>query len=53
MITAENAEEYYQNNVLDVPRIDWEDLWGRATGQIRYEDVEPAATEDLRTKARR
>ncbi len=46
VITAENAEEYYQNNVLDVPRIDWEDLWGRATGQIRYEDVEPAATEE-------
>jgi ribose transport system substrate-binding protein len=42
LITAENAEEYYNTNVLDVPRVDWDDLWGRVTGQIQY--AEPEAT---------
>jgi ribose transport system substrate-binding protein len=36
LITADNAEDYYNKNVLDVPRVDWEDLWGRVTGQIQY-----------------
>jgi ribose transport system substrate-binding protein len=36
LINSENAEEYYNANVLDVPRVDWEDLWGRVTGQIQY-----------------
>jgi ribose transport system substrate-binding protein len=36
LISAENAEEYYNLNVLDVPRVDWEELWDRVTGQIEY-----------------
>lgn len=36
LITGKNAEEYYNKNVLDVPRVDWADLWGRVTEQIRY-----------------
>ena len=39
LITAENVEEYYNANVLDVPRLDWEDLWGRVTGQIQYAEA--------------
>lgn len=36
LINAKNAKEFYEKNILDVPRIDWEDLWGRASGQIQY-----------------
>jgi ribose transport system substrate-binding protein len=36
LITGENVEEYYNLNVLDVPRVDWEDLWGNVAGQIEY-----------------
>jgi ribose transport system substrate-binding protein len=36
LITAKNAEDWYNKNILDVPRVDWEDLWGRVTGQIQY-----------------
>lgn len=36
VIDSTNAEDYYNKNVLDVPRVDWEDLWGRVTGQIEY-----------------
>jgi ribose transport system substrate-binding protein len=36
LITAKNADDWYNKNVLDVPRIDFEDLWGRVTGQIQY-----------------
>lgn len=42
LITAENAEKYYNENILDVPRVDFTDLWGRVTGQIKY--ATPAAT---------
>lgn len=47
LITSDNAEEFYNSSVLDVPRIEWDDLWGRVTGQIQYpEDAEatPAAS---------
>jgi ribose transport system substrate-binding protein len=40
LITSENAEEYYNTNVLDVPKVDWSDIWGRVTGQIRYPEEE-------------
>ena len=36
LVSTENVQEYYNNNVLDVPTIDWEDIWGRVTGQIEY-----------------
>ncbi len=39
LVTAENVEDFYNNNVLDVPRIDWDDIWGRVTGQIEYRDL--------------
>jgi ribose transport system substrate-binding protein len=35
-INSENAEEYYNKNVLDIPHVDWEDIWGRVSGQIKY-----------------
>jgi len=42
LITAKNADEWYNKNVLDVPRVDFEDLWGRVTGQIQYAAATPA-----------
>lgn len=35
-VTAENAQEFYDNNVLSSPEIDFEDIWGRVSGQIQY-----------------
>ncbi len=43
LISSKNADDYYNKNVLDVPRVDWEDLWGRVTGQIQYAAATPAA----------
>lgn len=39
MVTAANVEEFYNTNILDVPVIDWDDIWGRVTGQIEYRDL--------------
>lgn len=36
VVTAENAQEFYDNNVLASPEIDFEDIWGRVSGQIQY-----------------
>jgi ribose transport system substrate-binding protein len=36
LVTADNAQEFYNTNILDVPQIDWDDIWGRVTGQIQY-----------------
>ncbi len=36
LVTAKNAEEFYNTNVLDKPRIDWEDLWGNVDTPITY-----------------
>ncbi len=45
LVTGKNAQEYYEKNILDLPRIDWEDLWGRVSGQIQYAGAAtPAAT---------
>ncbi|NDJ62463.1 MAG: sugar ABC transporter substrate-binding protein [Chloroflexi bacterium] len=38
IVNSENAEEFYNTSVLDVPRIEWDDHFGRATGQIEYRD---------------
>ncbi len=35
-ITAENAQSYYDSNILSEPELDWNDIWGRVTGQIQY-----------------
>ena len=40
LITSENAEAYYNSDVLDIPEVDWADIWGRVTGQIRYPEDE-------------
>lgn len=36
VITADNAKEFYDNNISSEPKLDWNDIWGRATGQIQY-----------------
>src|SRR5688572_12686894 len=36
IITAENAQEFYDQNVKAEPTLDWNDIWGRASGQIKY-----------------
>jgi ribose transport system substrate-binding protein len=35
-ITAENAQSFYDSNVKAEPKLDWNDIWGRASGQIQY-----------------
>ena len=36
VVTAENAKQFYETNVKAEPQLDWNDIWGRATGQIQY-----------------
>jgi ribose transport system substrate-binding protein len=36
IITAENANDYYEKNVKSEPTLDWNDIWGRVSGQIQY-----------------
>ncbi len=36
VITADNAQEFYDTNIKAEPTIDWNDIWGRASGQIQY-----------------
>ena len=35
-ITSENAQAFYDSNVKAEPQLDWNDIWGRASGQIQY-----------------
>jgi ribose transport system substrate-binding protein len=35
-ITADNAKAYYASNFEKEEVIDWNDIWGRVTGQIQY-----------------
>jgi ribose transport system substrate-binding protein len=35
LITKENVEEYYKSHIASEPKIDFNDYWGRATGQVR------------------
>src|SRR5271155_1338563 len=35
LVTKENADEFYQSHIASEPKIDFSDLWGRVTGQIR------------------
>ena len=37
VITADNAEEFYKNNIEAAPELDWNDIWGRVSGQIQYQ----------------
>ena len=34
-ITADNAEDYYKNNIENEPELDWSDILCRVTGQIQ------------------
>ncbi len=36
IVTAANAKEFYDKNIAHEEQIDWNDLWGRVTGQIQY-----------------
>ncbi|HET6518275.1 MAG TPA: sugar ABC transporter substrate-binding protein [Geminicoccaceae bacterium] len=36
IITRANAEEFYETNIRSEPQLDWDDIWGRVSGQIRY-----------------
>ena len=33
IVTSGNAEEYYDANIKSEPKMDWNDIWGRVTGQ--------------------
>lgn len=36
IITSENAQSYYDTNIKSEPTLDWNDIWGRVSGQIQY-----------------
>ncbi len=36
IITADNAQSFYDSNIKAEPTLDWKDIWGRASGQIQY-----------------
>jgi ribose transport system substrate-binding protein len=36
VITKENAKSFYETNIASEPSLDWNDIWGRASGQIQY-----------------
>ncbi|WP_210529989.1 sugar ABC transporter substrate-binding protein [Rubellimicrobium arenae] len=35
VVTTENAESFYAEHIAATPQLDFEDLWGRVSGQIR------------------
>ncbi|NJO35748.1 MAG: sugar ABC transporter substrate-binding protein [Rhodospirillales bacterium] len=36
VITKDNAQEFYDTNIKATPTLDFDDIWGRVTGQIQY-----------------
>ena len=36
IITAANAADFYAKNIKSEPVLDWNDIWGRVSGQIQY-----------------
>jgi ribose transport system substrate-binding protein len=36
IITSENAQSFYETNIKAEPTLDWNDIWGRVSGQIQY-----------------
>ncbi|MDT3379129.1 sugar ABC transporter substrate-binding protein [Labrys neptuniae] len=36
MITQADVEAYWKANIDETPKVDWNDLWGKVTGQITY-----------------
>ena len=45
IITAENAQEFYDTNIKAEPKLDWNDIWGRVErpDPVLAERAEPAA----------
>ena len=37
VVTAVNAQQFYDANIKTEPKLDWGDLWGRVSGQIAYD----------------
>ena len=37
VITKDNAKEFYESNIKSTPKLDFDDIWGRASGQIQYQ----------------
>lgn len=35
VVTKDNVDDFYANNIKNTPNLDFKDLWGRASGQIR------------------
>ena len=35
LVTKDNVDEFYKSHIESEPKIDFNDLWGRVTGQIR------------------
>ncbi|MBV9673034.1 MAG: sugar ABC transporter substrate-binding protein [Verrucomicrobia bacterium] len=35
LVTKENADEFYKTHIASEPKIDFNDYWGRVTGQVR------------------
>ncbi len=36
LITQADVEAYWKGNIDQTPKVDWNDLWGKVTGQITY-----------------
>jgi len=36
IITGDNAQAFYESNIKSEPKLDWNDIWGRVSGQIQY-----------------
>jgi ribose transport system substrate-binding protein len=36
VITSENANDFYDKNIKNEPKLDFNDIWGRVSGQIQY-----------------
>jgi ribose transport system substrate-binding protein len=36
IITSDNADKFYEANIKNEPTLDWNDIWGRVSGQIQY-----------------
>jgi ribose transport system substrate-binding protein len=36
VVDADNAQSFYDSNIASEPSLDWDDIWGRVTGQIQY-----------------
>jgi ribose transport system substrate-binding protein len=36
IITSDNASDFYEKNIKNEPKLDFNDIWGRVSGQIQY-----------------